>query len=231
MQNKFESLNFDDVNVTFDNGCVAVKASDYNRSIDFNNLDSVAYKTVITRRINELNLAARSTALFGISAILFALVSNSCGGSELESFAFKGNVVSIFFGWLGLFSAIACFLSMRLIWGGSVMGSFFGVKVWNNVMNKYFSNHNYHVTIGSKNGKDLNFLTDLTDIDKDKIEKLKTIVEQIKSTLYQESIKSTKEASKPNDYIKELNSLNELLKNGVITQEEFDLKKKKILGL
>ena len=169
--------------------------------------------------------------MFGILAILFALVSNSFGGSELESLAFKGNIASIFFGWLGLFAAIACFLSMRLIWGGSVLGSFFGVKVWNNVMTKYFSNHNYHVTIGSKNGKDLNFLTDITDSDKDRIEKLKTIVEQIKNMVYQESIKLTKEASKPNDYIQELNSLNELLRNGVITQEEFDLKKKKILGL
>ena len=41
MQNKFESLNFGDVNVTFDNGCVAVKASDYNRSVDFNNLGNL----------------------------------------------------------------------------------------------------------------------------------------------------------------------------------------------
>ena len=217
MENKFENITFGDVNVTFEYSSINVSAPKYKRSIDFKNLDSAVYKEVYIPRITVMNLAVRSTILF---FVLGCLTISLVGGDHWEGFL-----------WVTIILWIAAFLSFRMIWGSYIFSIMFGANFWDKIIKKYFSNQNYQITIGNKNGEVINIYTLITDADKKKIEKLQNIIEKIRNMVFKESIQVKKVVVESNDYFKELSSLNELLKSGILTQEEFDLKKKQILGL
>jgi len=208
------------LNILFENAQLTVTATNFKRSIDFKYLDSAVSNTIYIPRISVLALACRSTIFFvllaGLSMIMIS--PNNWNG----------------FIWISIFLWICAFASFNTIFGSYALGLMFGIKrgVWTSVIERYFSDYKYQVTIGNKNGNTILINAQINNVNKNKILLLQDNIEQIKTMVYNESLKPKIDIlEKSHDYIKQLNSLNELLKSGILTQQEFDLKKKQIIGV
>jgi len=221
MEKNWEKITIDTtLNVLFENAQLTVSATNFKRSIDFKYLDSAVSNTIYIPRISVLALACRSSIFFVLLAGLSMtmITSNNWNG----------------FIWISIILWICAFASFNTIFGSYALGLMFGIKrgVWTSMIEKYFSDYKYQITIGNKNGNTIIINAQINDVNKNKILLLQNNIEQIKTMVYNESLKQKIEVSEPShDYIKQLNSLNDLLKSGILTQQEFDLKKRQILGV
>lgn len=102
------------------------------------------------------------------------------------------------------------------------------LNICRSFVNKYFSNNYYYLEIASKTGNNIHFYTSV-----DELEKIKEVEKCLTDLKKRINDKKMMDAEKPEvlNYHDDLKKLGELLKSGLVTQEEFDLKKKQILGL
>lgn len=102
------------------------------------------------------------------------------------------------------------------------------LNICRSFVNKYFSNNYYCVEIASKTGNNIQFYTSV-----DELKKIKEVEKCLTDLKKRINDKTMKDTEKPEVlyYHDDLKKLGELLKSGLVTQEEFDLKKKQILGL
>lgn len=92
------------------------------------------------------------------------------------------------------------------------------------IVNRYFSNNYYHVEISSKTGKNINFYVSVDELNK--IKNVEKSLIDLKKHLADNTVKT-----EVINYYDDLKKLNDLLNSGIITQQEFDLKKTQILGI
>ncbi len=203
--------------VTFLNDSLNVKSSNYNSSINYKNLDNYTYKNVSIPRITPFGLATR-TLLYGwISA--FALIMPV--KDEWGALSFTANPFDIFLAWLSIIIFVGSFLISGLIFLGYVFSAAIETSFLSRFINTYFSDHRILAIIGNNSGNNIEFYT----LDKE-VSKIKEVEKEISN---RKKI-ATNETSQ-NEFYSDITKLKKLLDENIITKEEFDLKKKLILGL
>lgn len=201
--------------VTFLNDSLNVKSSNYNSSINYKNLDNYTYKNVSIPRITPFGLATR-TLLYGwISA--FALIIPV--KDEWGALFFTANPFDIFLAWLSIIIFCGSFFISGLIFLGYVFTAAIETSFLSRLINNYFSDHGILITIGNKSGNNIEFYA----LDNE-VSKIKEVEKEILNRR-----KSTKANKSQNEFYSDIKKLKKLLEKGIITEKEFDLKKKQIL--
>lgn len=180
----------------------------YNNSIQIADLGNFSYVEHSEQRITFVGLLAR---IFAVGLLLVILNKVLFSKFQLESQA-------IFIGCALMGLAFVFFLVM-------VIDSFLELGFTNNIMNNYFSNRGYHLTIGSKSGNNIEIIALIEDLEL--IKELETNIYELKKS----AVKNDTQVIQQSSNLDELKKLSELLNAGVINQTEFDLKKKQLLEL
>lgn len=175
-------------------------------SVDSYNLNNLTYQEYWETRISPAGLGMR---FHGISIAIIIILETVVGAwteitLSVTLFLIIMNV-AIF-----LFAMVDMFLELRII---------------DNIVMKYFSDHVYLVSIGNSNGNNVEFYAQLTE--KDKILSLENQVNELK-LLSQQANKSESPSNQTN--LDELKKLGELYKLGILTEQEFNDKKQELLN-
>jgi hypothetical protein len=203
--------------VTFLNDSLNVTASNYNSSISYNNLDNYTYKNVSLRRITPFGLATRTLFFGWISAFIIAIpVKNEWG-----ALFFTASSFDIFLAWLSITIFAGSFLISALIFWGYVFSVAMETSFLSRFINSYFSDHRILAIIGNKTGNNIQFYATYSEVTK-----IKEVENEISNRK-----NSAEDNTSQNDFYSDIKKLKELLDEGVLTKEEFDLKKKLILEL
>lgn len=175
-------------------------------SVDSHNLNNLTYQEYWEARISPAGLGMR---FHGISIAIIIILETVVGAwtettLSVTLFLIIMNV-AIF-----LFAMVDIFLELRII---------------DNIVVKYFSDHVYLVSIGNSNGNNVEFYAQLTE--KDKIIALESQINELKK-LSQQPNKSETPSNKSN--LDELKKLGELYQLGILTEQEFNDKKQELLN-
>lgn len=148
------------------------------------------------------------------STLLFRFIGVSVGLVILSEFVFGGwsGPSWIFAIIVGVINVIVFFLFM--------LDSFLGLKLFASFIKKQFSDEGYVAIIGNKGGEDVKFVANLDELDK--IKSLEKEINDVKTRI-------SNNANSTNN-LDELKKLGELKQMGVITEEEFNIKKSKLLN-
>ncbi len=215
MNNKF-SFNTG-VDVTFLNDSLNVKTINYNSSISYSNLDNYTYKNVTIPKITPFALAVRTLVLGWASAFAIAMPIKD----EWGAIFFTANSLDIFLAWSSIIIFASTFLISGLIFWGYIFSAAMETSFLSRLINNYFSDHRILAIIGNKSGNNIDFYA--LDNESSKIEEVgKEIANRIKLITANKS---------QNEFYSDIKKLKKLLEKGIITEEEFDLKKKIILQL
>ncbi|MCR4030285.1 MULTISPECIES: hypothetical protein [Flavobacterium] len=218
MKNVNNKFSFDTgVVVTFLHDSLNVKASNYNSNINYINLDNYTYKNVSIPRATPFSLAIR-TLVFGW---IFAFIILIPVKDEWGALFFTANAFDIFLAWLAMIVFAGSFLISALIFWGFVFSAAIQTSFLSRFINNYFSDHRVLVIIGNKSGNNIQFYT----LDNE-ITKIKEVEKEISNRK-----KSNKGDTQQDDFFSNIKKLEKLLKENLLTQEEFDFKKKQLLGL
>lgn len=185
------------------------------------NLDLLSYTEFYEPRISRGGLWAR---VLGVLILLFlansfffdVALQNESTGAAAPILTFDLIIIGV--------GVLYFFLEM--------LDTMLELGISQSIIRNHFSDIAYHVVIPSNGGKDLEFIVPREDLHK--ILSLKTGLEQIKAeppSNNQESSKQSTSDETTSDNLDKVKQLNELLTEGVITQDDFDRKKKELLGL
>jgi hypothetical protein len=202
-------------------------------NIDALHLDNFSYNEYCEAKVSPAGLWMR---ILGISALIAILGETLFGGWSTKSW--------------GLFGIL--FVANVLVFFVFVIDALFELNIFARVIRSYFSNNVYFVKIGNKSGNNLEFYVPLTE--KNKLSNLEKQISELKNYISKKRqpqsaiIDNSKNGVKddlngdlsqnqsPNKIYKnemsdldKLQQLGELYKNGILTEEEFKLKKKQIL--
>ena len=195
------------VTVSIDNSQITASDDSGSDKMETANLDSFHYEEHIEPRITP-------AALYLIPLVV--------GFFLLLIGAFAGQIFKVFGYILLVVSAIGFIFTFfdALLHTGLARG----------IIAKYFSYKGFAVTIGNKSGNNILFYTNLDEVNK--IKKLGNYLDDLKALKsdINDSIESQKESTSNID-LGQIRKLGELLNEGLISQEEFDNKKKQILGV
>lgn len=203
--------------VTFLDDSINAKAANYNSSISYNNLDNYTYKNVSIPRITPFGLAAR-TLVFGW---IFGFIILMQVKDEWGALFFTASTFDIFLAWLSIILFAGSFLISVLIFWGSVFSAAMQTSFLSRFINNYFTDHQILVIIGNKSGNNIQFYA--FDDEVSKINELENEISNRKKTITNNTLQD--------DFFSDIKKLKKLLEENLLTQEEFDLKKKQLLGL
>jgi len=187
---------------------VTATANNYNNSIQTADLDNFSYVDHTEQRMTFVGVLAR---MFVIGLLIVILSKVLFGKFQMESQA-------IFIGCAIMGLAFVFFLVM-------VIDLFLELGITNNIINNFFSNKGYHVTIGNKSGNNIEIVALIEDLEL--IKELETKIYELKKS----AIKKDAPVIQSSSNLDELKKLSELLNSGIITQTEFEQKKKQLLEL
>ncbi|CAM4389099.1 SHOCT domain-containing protein [Flavobacterium terrigena] len=196
------------VTVETTNDKVTATAQNSNKTIQSTDLDNFSYAEHTEQRMTFVGVLSR---MFVIGLLLVILNKVLFGKLQLESQA-------IIIGCTLMGLAFVLFLI-------TVIDSFLELGITNNIINNFFSNRGYYITIGNKSGNNIEFITELNELEL--IKELETKIYELKKS----AVKNDATVIQPNSNLDELKKLSELLNAGIITQTEFDQKKKQLLKL
>lgn len=202
-------------------------------NIDALHLDNFSYNEYWEARVSPGVLFFR---IVGVSALIAILGETVFGGWSTKSW--------------GLFGVL--FVVNVIVFFVFFVDALFQLNIFETVIRSYFSNNMYFVKIGNKSGNNLEFYVPLTE--KNKLSNLEKQISELKNYISKKRqpqspiIDIAKNGVKdnlnealsqnqsPNKIYKnemsdldKLQQLGELYKNGILTEEEFKLKKKEIL--
>lgn len=209
--------------VTFQNDDMVINTSSYNSSINYVDIVNYTYSNVSIPRISQIGLATR-VLVFGWIASFIILIPVK---DEWGALFFTASSMDIFLAWISITIFISSFLVAAFVFLGLVFSTFMEISFLNRFIEKYFSDNGILAVIGNKSGQNIKFYA-LNE----ELSKVKSVNEEIavRKTIANENIKLNNTNSQlRNDFHSDLKKLNELLIDNIITQEEFDLKKKQIL--
>jgi len=205
------------VNITFLNDSLNVNSIKYNSSISYDNLDNYTYESVIQPRVTPFALAVRTLVLgWAIAFTITIPIKDEWGG-----IFFTASSLDIFLAWSSIIIFAGSFLISGLIFWGYVFSAAIQTPFLSRLINNYFSDHGILVTIGNKSGNNIelyaldNEVSKIKEVEKEILNRRKSITDDV----YQ------------NTSYSDLKNLKQLHEEGIITEHEFDLKKKQILGL
>lgn len=187
---------------------VIATAQNGSNSIQSVDLDNFSYSEHTEQRMSFVGVLSR---MFVIGLLLVILNKVLFGKFQLESQA-------IFIGCTLMGLAFVLFLI-------TVIDSFLELGITNNIINNFFSNRGYYVTIGNKSGNNIEFITEHSELE---------ILKELESKIYElkkSAVKNDVPVIQTNSNLDELKKLSELLNAGIITQTEFEQKKKQLLEL
>lgn len=179
----------------------------YNNSIQTADLGNLSYVEHTEQRISFVGVLSR---MFVIGLLLLIFSKMIFSKINLESQA-------TYFGIILMGLAFVFFLI-------TVIDSFLELGITNNIINNFFSNKGYHVTIGSKSGNNIEIIAQLDDLEL--IKELETNINELKKSVVKNDAPIMQSSN-----LDELKKLSELLNSGIITQTEFEQKKKQLLEL
>lgn len=211
--------------ITFQEDELVVNTSSYNISINYINIVNYTYSNVYLPRFSQIGLATRILVFGWISSIIILLPVND----EWGALFFTASSTDIFLVWLSIAIGVCAFLVAGFVFFGFVFSAFMGISFLNRFIERYFSDKRILAVIGNKSGKNIQFYA-LNE----EVSKVKSVDEEItvrKKITIENNELSTENSQMGNDFHSSLKKLNELLLYNIINQEEFDLKKKQILGL
>jgi hypothetical protein len=102
------------------------------------------------------------------------------------------------------------------------------LNICRSIVNSYFSNNYYYVEIASKTSNNIQFYVSLDELSK--LKEVEKYLSDLKKRLIDKNLNKVEKIETLN-YHEDLKKLGELLNSGLITQVEFNLKKKQILGI
>lgn len=211
--------------ITFQAEDIIINTSNYNSSINYINLVNFTYSNVYLPRLTQIGLATRILVFGWLTAILILIPVQD----EWGAIFFEASTKDIFLAWLSISIGLCSFLIFTLILLGLVFSALMEISFLNRFIEKYFSDYRILAVIGNKSGKDIKFYTLIEELSK-----VDTLNEEIiyrkKTALENQELLVNNNYIK-NDFHSNLKKLNELLLDNIITQEEFNLKKKQILDL
>jgi hypothetical protein len=203
--------------VTFLNDSLNVKASNYNSSIDYKNLDNYTYKHVSVPKVTPFALAVRTLVLGWACA--FAIIVPV--KDEWGALFFTASSLDIFLAWSSIIIFVSSFLISGLILWVHLFSAAMQTSFLSRFINTYFSEHRILAIIGNKSGNNIEFYV----LDNE-VSKIKRVEEKISDRK-----KFTTNDTHQNEFYSDIKKLKKLYEEDIITKEEFDLKKKQILGL
>lgn len=218
MENKIENL-FTSKSYKFDTGItinvnkdsVLSKYDIGHASIDSQHIDNFSYQEYWEERISPGGLWFRFIAL---SIVLVILSDIIFGGWSVTSWGFFGVMLVINF----------------LVFLAFVFDGLLELDFFRGIIKIFFSNHVYLVTIGNKSGNNIVFYALLDE--KNKLIELEKSLANLKLLIANETNKSIIKndvLSQQTSNLDELIKLGELYKNGIITEQEFNIKKQELL--
>ena len=210
-----EIFNFSSgVTIEFIKDKIIASATNYSNTINFKNLDNFRYNDYQENRITTVGLLSRALAIS-----FFLMIFN-----KVLSFQ-NPNTSDILF-YSGLLLFVLTFISFFIF----MLDVFLEFRFFDSIILKFFSNKGYLVIIGNNSGNNIEFYATLDDLKL--INELESKVYEIKKNS-EDGLNSADKIVSINkeNYLVELEKLNELLQSGIINQEDFDLKKKQILGI
>lgn len=196
------------VTVQTTNNKVTVTAQNANQTIQATDLDNFSYREHTEQRISFVGVLAR---MFVVGLVLLIVNKVLFGKFHMENQA-------IFLGCALMGIAFVLFLI-------TVIDSQLELGITDNIVNNYFSNRGYYVTIGNKSGNNIELITELDEIN---------LIKELESKIYElrkSTVKNNNPVQVQSSNLDELKKLAELLNAGIITQTEFDQKKKQLLEL
>lgn len=215
MDNKF-SFNTGVV-VTFLTDSMNVKASNYNSSIDYKNLDNYTSKNVSVPRVTPFALAVRTLVLgWACAFVLIIPVKDEWG-----ALFFTATSLDIFLAWSSIIIFSGSFLISGLILWGHLFSAAMQTSFLSRFINTYFSDHRILAIIGNKSGNNIEFYA---------LDKEVSIINEVEQEILNRK-KIVIDSTLENNFYSDVKKIKKLLDEGIITKEEFDLKKKLILGL
>ena len=188
-------------------------------NIDAINLDNFSYYEYWESKLSPAGLWFR---FIGISALIVIVSEFAFGGWSSESWGI--------FGVLFVINALVFILFM--------FDALMELNIFQSIIKNFFSNQCFYVTIGNKSGNNIEFYALLTErnkllnLDKE-IKELKKSISNfnaLSETLKQTHSNNLSRNNIPKSDLDNLQQLGELYKNGILTEEEFKLKKNQILG-
>ena len=197
--------------VTIDilNDKILATATNYSNSISFENLDNFRYSESQKNRITPIGLMSRSVA-FSFFLMIFSKVL-SFNNPNLDNILF--------------FSGLILFGITCISFFAFMFDVFLEFRIFDYIILKYFSDKGYLVVVGNKSGNNIEFYARIEDIAM--IQELEGVVYKIKNE-YKPNIKNN---NIPNEgYLDELKKLGELFREGILTHDEFNNKKQKLLN-
>jgi len=208
------------VSIDFINNQVLVTASNYKGAIDYKNLDNYTYSSVYFPRLSLLALAARIFLGGGILSVFLFAIMYKLDSSD-ESSHLLNVLTSIVFA--------ATIILPVFIFYGELFNTILGFNFADKIIQKYYSDKRWVVVIGNKSGNNIKFYAVIDEIEK--VKQLEKIISDIKKNyLAEPKLQNEVTKSVPSDYLMELSKLNELYKQGVLTDVEFTTKKTEILN-
>jgi hypothetical protein len=187
---------------------ITATAQNSSKTIQSSDLDNFSYREHTEQRMTFVGVLSR---MFVIGLLLVILNKVLFSKFQLESQA-------IFLGCTLMGLAFILFLI-------TVIDSFLELGITNNIINNFFSNRGYYVTIGNKSGNNIEFITEHSELE---------ILKELESKIYElkkSAVKNDVPVIQSNSNLDELKKLSELLNAGIITQTEFEQKKKQLLEL
>jgi hypothetical protein len=187
---------------------VTATAPNYNKTIQSADLDNFSYVEHSEQRISFVGVLAR---MFVVGLLLLIVNKVLFGKFQMEKQA-------IFMGCVLMGIAFIAFLL-------TVIDSQLEMGITNSIVNNYFSNKGYYVTIGNKSGNNIELIAQLDDLEL--IKELEVKIYELKKS----AVKNDNSVQAQSSNLDELKKLGELLSAGIIDQAEFDQKKKQLLEL
>ena len=207
------------VSIDFVNNQILVTASNYKGAIDYKNLDNYTYTSIYVPRLSFIAVAARIFLGGGfLSVLLFALM-----------FKVDSEELSHFLGVLTIIVFLSTILFSGLVFYGFIFNAILGFNIADKIVQNYFSNKGWQIILGNKSGNNIKVYANIDEIEK--VKQLENIISDIKKNYIAEPILQNEiTKSFPSDYLAELTKLNELYKQGILTEAEFTNKKTEILN-
>ncbi len=207
------------VSIDFVNNQILVTASNYKGTIDYKNIDNYTYTSIYVPRLSFIAVAARIFLGGGfLSVLLFALM-----------FKVDSEELSHFLGVLTIIVFLSTILFSGLVFYGFIFNAILGFNIADKIVQNYFSNKGWQIILGNKSGNNIKVYANIDEIEK--VKQLENIISDIKKNYIAEPILQNEiTKSIPSDYLAELTKLNELYKQGILTEAEFTNKKTEILN-
>jgi len=205
----------DEVSITYEEGHKAVKPE---------NVAAVNDELIVEPTLTPGSLLFRFLGILFVLIFIVAAIGDTFWQSALD-----GGGEDAVFGSLGSVAIIVVIVGIGILAFGIQMtdGMLFDFQITRGIIARYFSKTGILITIENSAGDDIRFL--ILESERPKISEIRSAVKSL--SIYTEAQSPRKEENALSSDLSQLHQLKQLLDSGVITTDEFALKKNQVLGI